>query len=791
MNVPPAGMPTPPTVKVTAPAQQLVEKTQTSNRLGLDQRTKGAIGNMIAAMSGAPKDDRATEEKTLASASSNIDENTARAVTGILSAARSPLKERFEDAISQLDEDMIYKIRSHIEMQETQKEMDEVMGAVIKAIEELGFKDVTLDQLLFRTSTPPPGERTKKESLSEGAVKDWLTSKINGALISLGVPEEQHDEIENAVFSAALSGELGDGTPSEETAQAIADMVTELAGTVAAPTPEPTEPGEGDLEVGDEVGLEKDVEVELPEEPEEEPEGEFEEEPEMDLDDIEAEIEKLAGGTGEKSEEESIQEDEDSEEEPEGEFEEPIEEPEVEEPGDMKTAVIQFFLDNPAPDDEVLHAWAEEQGYNVDDVEEIAYQLASKQANLETGGKAPEAGVGEENVDPDELAMGIEVEKEHTSDEEIAKKIALDHLAEIPDYYTRLKAMEAEAGVEKESVQEQTKQYDPRLINGTGKHVHATVQGVKKELLGMTSYVGTRDEMLAITFDEESSAYPHGKEINIHNDWTNEQDSFDGEDEVDDAIITFLRDWDDYMYANETESLDLSSEESIESEIDRMAGLDEFAPLAALAPVVGAAGSSLGAAGALAHGVLSGEFARRDKAAELLKAKNLPVTASNVEVVFNKLKAADDDDERVSSEMEQMRAQLAQRHGPGIPAEADQRKVPGKRDGTGPAPGSYRREKGLKGRRKAAGQKCPYKPGEAVIATVDGDVMEAEVVDVHMDGKTADVDTGSGELRTVFLDQLSSVSVGEDYSTRLLNGEDPIHVIDELIEKETLENVLQ
>lgn len=53
-----------------------------------------------------------------------------------------------------------------------------------------------------------------------------------------------------------------------------------------------------------------------------------------------------------------------------------------------------------------------------------------------------------ESVDSNELAMGIEMEKEHTDDEAIAKKIALDHLAEIPDYYTRLKKMEQGAKIE-------------------------------------------------------------------------------------------------------------------------------------------------------------------------------------------------------------------------------------------------------------------------------------------------------------------------------------------------------
>ena len=41
-----------------------------------------------------------------------------------------------------------------------------------------------------------------------------------------------------------------------------------------------------------------------------------------------------------------------------------------------------------------------------------------------------------------QLAMGISVEKEHTNDPEIAKKIALAHLDEFPDYYSRLKTIE-------------------------------------------------------------------------------------------------------------------------------------------------------------------------------------------------------------------------------------------------------------------------------------------------------------------------------------------------------------
>jgi hypothetical protein len=41
-----------------------------------------------------------------------------------------------------------------------------------------------------------------------------------------------------------------------------------------------------------------------------------------------------------------------------------------------------------------------------------------------------------------ELDMGLSVEKEHTKDENTAKKIAMDHLFEDPEYYTKLSKIE-------------------------------------------------------------------------------------------------------------------------------------------------------------------------------------------------------------------------------------------------------------------------------------------------------------------------------------------------------------
>lgn len=42
-----------------------------------------------------------------------------------------------------------------------------------------------------------------------------------------------------------------------------------------------------------------------------------------------------------------------------------------------------------------------------------------------------------------QLKLGIRTEKEHTTHEEIARQIALNHLLEDPNYYTKLKSMEA------------------------------------------------------------------------------------------------------------------------------------------------------------------------------------------------------------------------------------------------------------------------------------------------------------------------------------------------------------
>jgi hypothetical protein len=71
---------------------------------------------------------------------------------------------------------------------------------------------------------------------------------------------------------------------------------------------------------------------------------------------------------------------------------------------------------------------------------------ASQSASEDTVARLPsERGPGvwvrgcNDESNAEQLKIGIEVEKEHTDDEKLAEKIARDHLAEDPHYYTKLK----------------------------------------------------------------------------------------------------------------------------------------------------------------------------------------------------------------------------------------------------------------------------------------------------------------------------------------------------------------
>ena len=91
-----------------------------------------------------------------------------------------------------------------------------------------------------------------------------------------------------------------------------------------------------------------------------------------------------------------------------------------------------FLKSNPNPTDEVVHDWAERNGFDTEVVEQTIYKLASAHVQ-ETAQKI--------NIE-DQIIAGTKVEMEHTDDEAVAKQIAYDHLKEDPRYYIFLKEME-------------------------------------------------------------------------------------------------------------------------------------------------------------------------------------------------------------------------------------------------------------------------------------------------------------------------------------------------------------
>lgn len=102
---------------------------------------------------------------------------------------------------------------------------------------------------------------------------------------------------------------------------------------------------------------------------------------------------------------------------------------------------------------------------NEESVDTIILIELEKKKERESDGHTPESIASLHNVPVqdilDQIEIGIKVEREHTSDEAEARLIAMDHLVELPDYYTRLDKMEKEGlqelEQEKKSLKEKLK----------------------------------------------------------------------------------------------------------------------------------------------------------------------------------------------------------------------------------------------------------------------------------------------------------------------------------------------
>jgi len=115
---------------------------------------------------------------------------------------------------------------------------------------------------------------------------------------------------------------------------------------------------------------------------------------------------------------------------------------------DLHAEIVKWLMENPNPPDDSVHSFASKMGIDPDKFEEHIYMILS---DILSGGKSKDF---KGTYNPKELKMGMKVELEHTGSTLISEKIAKDHLAEIPDYYTRLLKMEKAAGVNELFVQQ-------------------------------------------------------------------------------------------------------------------------------------------------------------------------------------------------------------------------------------------------------------------------------------------------------------------------------------------------
>ena len=112
-------------------------------------------------------------------------------------------------------------------------------------------------------------------------------------------------------------------------------------------------------------------------------------------------------------------------------------------PSDFAEAIEKLWyaqkIDTPSADntEDNVESAKKEDGVEKKAEEKIDFEKELMEAGESKGKK--------DKVNKEQLEMGKKVEKEHTTNPEIAEKITRDHLAEFPDYYTHLKEMEDNA----------------------------------------------------------------------------------------------------------------------------------------------------------------------------------------------------------------------------------------------------------------------------------------------------------------------------------------------------------
>ena len=159
--------------------------------------------------------------------------------------------------------------------------------------------------------------------------------------------------------------------------------------------------------------------------------------------------------------------------------------------------IIKFLMTNPHPKDEAIHSMGEKLGIEPDRFEEQVYMILGE---LITGGRSKGFNG---KYDPKELKMGIAVEAEHTNSKLIAEKIAKDHLAEIPDYYTRLKKMESEVGITEGYLREGS---EP---NATGFDIDIEKRTLDNEFFREVLFTGKNAQLVVMSVKDEIGVETH------------------------------------------------------------------------------------------------------------------------------------------------------------------------------------------------------------------------------------------------------------------------------------------
>lgn len=104
---------------------------------------------------------------------------------------------------------------------------------------------------------------------------------------------------------------------------------------------------------------------------------------------------------------------------------------------DIEQKIIEFFVENPYPEDSKVHNFAKELGIEPDDFETKIYKILS---SFLSEGKSKSKNV---DINSELLEKAIKIEMEHTTSREISLKIVKDHVAELGwEYYDALIKME-------------------------------------------------------------------------------------------------------------------------------------------------------------------------------------------------------------------------------------------------------------------------------------------------------------------------------------------------------------